>query len=124
MEKNVEGIKRLMKKICLLLIMFIMCGCSNNYKTVNKDEALKLIEEGDAVLIDVRSIVEYQEGHINGAKSYPVTTILNDIEDEYDKDTYIIVYCRSGSRSKTAAQGLIELGYKNVYDLGSINNWN
>lgn len=114
-----------MKKIWLLLIMFIICGCSsNNYKMVNKEDALNLIKENDAVLIDVRSIVEYQEGHINGAKSYPVTTILNDIEDEYDKDTYLIVYCRSGRRSKTAAQGLIELGYKNVYDLGSINNWN
>ena len=124
MEENVEGFKRLMKKIGLLLIMFIMCGCSNSYKMVNKEEALNLIQEHNAILIDVRSIVEYQEGHINGAESYPVTTILNDIEEEYDKDTYLIVYCRSGSRSKTAAQGLIELGYKNVYDLGSINNWN
>jgi len=123
MEKNVEGFKRLMKKIYILLVIFILCGCSNNYKIVNKDEALNLIKDKDAVLIDVRSVVEYQEGHINGAKSYPVTTILNDIETEYDKDTYLIVYCRSGSRSKTAAQGLIELGYKNVYDLGSINNW-
>ena len=63
------------------------------------------------------------EGHIMGAKSYPVTTILNDIEEDYDKNTYIIVYCKSGNRSKIAAEGLIELGYKNVYDLGSINNW-
>ena len=124
MEKDVEGIKRMIKKIFLLLIMFMICGCSNSYKTINKEKSIELIKDKGAVLIDVRSIVEYQEDHIMGAKSYPVTTILNDIEKDYDKDTYIIVYCRSGNRSKTAAQGLIELGYKNIYDLGSINNWN
>ena len=101
-----------------------MCGCNDSYKTINKEETLKLIDEMDAVLIDVRSIVEYKQGHINGAKSYPVTSIINDIVDDYDKDAYLVVYCQSGSRSKTAAQGLIELGYENVYDLGSINNWN
>ena len=113
-----------MKKIFLLLVIFMMCGCTNSYKTINKEETLKLIKNKDAILIDVRSIVEYKQGHINGAESYPVTTILNDIEDNYDKNTYLVVYCQSGSRSKTAAQGLIELGYENVYDLGSINNWN
>lgn len=113
-----------MKKIVLLLIMFMICGCSSSYKTINKEKSLELIENKGAVLIDVRSTLEYKGGHINGAESYPVTTILNDIEDDYDKDTYLIVYCQSGGRSKTAAQGLIELGYENVYDLGSINNWN
>ena len=101
-----------------------MCGCTNSYKTINKEETLKLMDYKGAVLIDVRSTSEYQQGHINKAKSYPVETVLNDIEEDYDKDTYLIVYCQSGGRSKTAVQGLIELGYKNVYDLGSINNWN
>ena len=119
-----EGLKKLMRKVLLLLIIFMMCGCSNSYKTINKRQALELIENKGAVLIDVRSTLEYQQSHINGAKSYPVTTILNDIEDDYNKDIYLIVYCKSGNRSKTAAQGLIELGYENVYDLGSINNWN
>ena len=119
-----EGAKRLMKKILLILSIFIMCGCDNSYKTINKEETLKLINDKDAVLIDVRSTLEYKQGHINGAKSYPVTTIINNIKEDYEKDTYLIVYCQSGSRSKTAAQGLIELGYENVYDLGSINNWN
>lgn len=113
-----------MKKILLLFIMLIICGCDNSYKTINKEQALKLINEKRATLIDVRSTLEYKQGHINGAESYPVTSILNDIIDDYDKDHYLVVYCQSGSRSKTAAQGLIELGYKNVYDLGSINNWN
>lgn len=112
-----------MKKICLLLVVFLMCGCSNNYKTINKKEAQKLIEEKDAILVDVRSTLEFQQGHINNAVSMPITTILEDIVLEYEKDTYIIVYCQSGKRSKTAAEGLIEIGYENVYDLGSINNW-
>lgn len=123
MEKDVEGIKRIMKKLCLLLIMLMISGCNNSYKTIDKEKSIELIKNNEAILIDVRSIVEYQEGHIMGAKSYPVTTILNDIEEDFDKNTYIIVYCKSGNRSKIAAEGLIELGYKNVYDLGSINNW-
>ena len=101
-----------------------MCGCNNSYKTINKEQALELIENKSAILIDVRTTLEYQQGHINGAKSYPVTTILNEIGDDYDKDTYLIIYCKSGNRSKTAVLGLMELGYVNVYDLGSINNWN
>jgi len=114
-----------MKKIFLLSLLFLFCGCNNTtYKQINKEEALKLIEDKEAILIDVRSNVEYTSGHINGAESYPVTTILDDIIDVYEKDTYLIIYCKSGSRSKIASEGLIELGYKNVYDLGSINNWN
>ena len=101
----------------------MICGCSSSYKTINKKEAQKLIEEKDAILVDVRSTLEFQQGHINNAVSFPVATILEDIVLEYEKDTYIIVYCQSGKRSKTAAEGLIEIGYENVYDLGSINNW-
>ena len=125
MEKNVEGFKRVMKKILLLFLIFMFCGCNNSsYKTINKEKALELIENKDAILIDVRSVLEYKQGHINKAKSYPVDTILEEIEDDYEKDAYLIVYCQSGKRSKIAAQGLIESGYKNVYDLGSVDNWN
>lgn len=113
-----------MKKIYLLLILIFICGCNRiSFKPVNKEEALKLIKNKDAVLIDVRSNVEYESGHIENAVSFPVTTILDDILNSYDKNTYIIVYCKSGNRSKIAAEGLVELGYKHVYDLGSINKW-
>lgn len=101
----------------------MLCGCSNSsYKSITKDKALKLINEKQAILIDVRSDLEYQSNHIDGSISFPIDTI-NNIEKEYDKNSYLIVYCQSGSRSKKASNILIELGYKHVYDLGSINNW-
>ena len=93
-----------MKKILILLIAFLLCGCSNSYKTINKEKALELIEAKDAILIDVRSTLEYQQGHINGAESYPVDKLLEDIEDDYDEDTYLIVYCQSGKKVKLQLQ--------------------
>lgn len=114
-----------MKKIHLFLVILLFCGCNNNsYRQVNKKQALKLIDEQEAVLVDVRSIIEYNDGHIENAVSFPVTTIIENVEDKYDENTYLIVYCKSGKRSKVAVDGLIELGYKYVYDLGSIDNWN
>ena len=110
-----------------------MCGCSSDNTpkvvSVNKDKAIKLIDDG-ALLIDVRSLMEYNQGHIDGAINIDVQDILNMSDNlvynnaNISKDKKIIVYCRSGSRSSSAASKLIELGYKNVYDLGSIDNWN
>ena len=110
-----------------------MCGCSSDTtpKIVNvtKDKAVELINDG-ALLVDVRSLMEYNQGHIDGAINIDVQDILNMTDSlvyenaNISKDKKIIVYCRSGSRSSSAASKLIELGYKNVYDLGSIDNWN
>ena len=110
-----------------------MCGCSSESTpkvvSVNKDKAVELINDG-ALLIDVRGLLEYNQGHIEGAINIDVQDILNMTDSlRYDnanisKDKKIIVYCRSGSRSSSAAAKLIELGYKNVYDLGSMDNWN
>lgn len=118
------------KLIICLVILLTITGCAEtsikeavtaSSKTVTSSEASSLIKDG-AILIDVRTKEEYEEKHIKGAVNIP----LSDIEDgniNYDKDTAIIVYCRSGNRSATAAKELITLGYTSIYDLGSINNW-
>ena len=82
-----------------------------------------------AILIDVRSSQEYEDNHIDGAININVDDILNTEgaliynNSEIGFNKTIIVYCRSGARSKNAANKLVELGYRNVYDLGSIDNW-
>ena len=125
-----------MKRLILVFILVVvfMCGCSSNNTEkvqvvkVDKAKAEELIDEG-ALLIDVRSITEYNQGHIEGAINIDVQEILNVTDSliynnaSISKNKKIIVYCRSGSRSNSAATKLVELGYTNVYDLGSIDNW-
>jgi rhodanese-related sulfurtransferase len=125
-----------MKRLILVFILVVvfMCGCSSNNTDVvqvvkvDKTKAESLIDEG-ALLIDVRSITEYNQGHIDGAINIDVQEILNITDSlvynnaSISKNKKIIVYCRSGSRSSNAANKLVELGYTNVYDLGSIDNW-
>ena len=125
-----------MKRLILVFILVVvfMCGCSSNNTEkvevvkVDKAKAEELIDEG-ALLIDVRSITEYNQGHIEGAINIDVQEILKITDSliynnaSISKNKKIIVYCRSGSRSNSAATKLVELGYTNVYDLGSIDNW-
>lgn len=96
------------------------CECKGLYQTIDYNEAKDLIYNGNTFLIDVRSEIEYNNSHINGAISIPLDQIEN---INYAKNINLIVYCRSGSRSKTAALKLLDLGYVNVYDLGSMDNW-
>jgi Rhodanese-related sulfurtransferase len=116
-----------MKKILVIVLMIlILTGCSKKeqivYKAVTCDEMQTLVEEG-ATLIDVRTEVEYNTGHLNGAINMSSTDIMGIIENKIkNKETKIVVYCQSGGRSKMIADKLIEVGYKYVYDLGSINN--
>lgn len=116
-----------MKKILLLIIPLLLitsCG-SKEEAIVEKIDCLNknvLMGEG-AVLIDVRSSMEYEQGHLNNSINIDVDSIENVIESKVeDKNTKIIVYCRSGNRSATAANKLIEMGYKNVYDLGAMSS--
>lgn len=104
-----------MKKILIILII-LLCGCSN--KTEEK-EFKTIMQENEYVIIDVRSNVEYNNGHIENAINIPHTEINENIN--IDKDLVVFVYCQSGIRSQNAYNTLTNLGYT-VYDLGAFNN--
>ena len=122
-----------MKKLFIVLsiIVLLICGCSNKesentYKMINSEKLTELLKSSEKVyLVDVRTEEEYDASHIDLAINLSVDRIESDFENEItsDKDADIIVYCRSGARSKQAAETLIKMGYKNVYNFGSIGNW-
>lgn len=94
------------------------------YKKITQEDAKKIIDSENVIILDVRTQEEYNSGHINNAIILPVTEISNKAQEILvDKNKKILIYCRSGNRSATAAKALIELGYNNVYDFGGINDW-
>lgn len=121
--------------IVLLIVLLPGCGKPaaeksdadkpSSYNQISQDEAKKMMERDDGhVIVDVRREDEYVSGHIPGAILIPNETIGEKQPAELpDKDQIILVYCRSGNRSKQAAQKLFEMGYTNVYDFGGIMTW-
>ena len=111
----------------LLAALLAACGVSSktSYRQITADEAAQMMqEETDFVLLDVRTQEEYASGHIPGAICIPNETIgSEEIPELPDKDQLILVYCRSGNRSKQASQKLAEQGYTNVVEFGGINGW-
>ena len=100
-------------------------GKKVEYKKITSDEAKKMMETQKVIVVDVRTLEEYTEGHIPNAISVPLETIENEAEAKLkNKDDLILVYCRSGRRSREAALKLIEKGYTNVIDFGGIKDWN
>ena len=95
------------------------------YEQITQLEAKNIMDSGiDSVILDVREQDEYDAGHIAGAILIPYTEIENKAEQILpDKDKLILVYCRSGRRSKIAAQALADLGYTNVKEFGGIIDW-
>jgi len=97
----------------------------NSYQQITQEAAKEMMDTQEVVILDVREQHEYDSGHIPGAVLLPVGTITDDtaaaVIDELD--TVVLVYCRSGNRSKTASQALVDLGYTNVYEFGGINDW-
>ncbi|MBQ8215682.1 MAG: rhodanese-like domain-containing protein [Clostridia bacterium] len=82
------------------------------------------MDEGNCIVLDVREQSEYDEGHIENAVLLPYTEIDRRAEQVLpDKDALILVYCRSGRRSKIGAQSLADLGYTNVKEFGGIIDW-
>lgn len=96
------------------------------YRKASFEEAKQLLDQNPAALIlDVREDEEYITGHADGAVLFPLDTINAETAAAVipAKDTPVFTYCRSGNRSRQAAQKLIELGYEQVYDLGSLIGW-
>ena len=95
------------------------------YEQITVEEAKKIMDNGeDFVILDVREKDEFDAGHIPGAVLIPYTEIKNNAEEILpDKDKQILVYCRSGRRSKIAAESLAKLGYTNVKEFGGIIDW-
>ena len=100
-------------------------GSSASYQQVDAETAKELMDtEDDYVILDVRTQAEYDESHIPGAILIPHDTVATAAEDALpDKGQLILVYCRSGNRSKQASQTLVDLGYTNVVEFGGINSW-
>ena len=93
---------------------------------ITAEEAKSMMEEqADAAILDVREQDEYDAGHIPGAVLLPVGTISEETAASAipEKDTVVLVYCRSGNRSKTASQALVDLGYTQIYEFGGIKDW-
>jgi len=116
----------------ILFVVLILGGCSGQsitnqgeYQKISPDEAVAKMDASDQViLMDVRTDSEYAEGHIPNSILLTLDNITSEVEDMIPSyDTPIIVYCRSGNRSKTAANTLLDLGYTQVYDLGGIIDW-
>ena len=110
-----------MKKIfSLLLIVLLLTACAKKYEVITTNDALSLIDEG-AIVLDVRTIQEYESGHIVGAVNIP----LDDLDSiSYAKDTTLIVYCATGVRSHDAVLKLVDMGYTSLYELdGGLLNW-
>ena len=129
-----------MKKNTILFfaaILFLLTGCAsrgqvmdgdgmlNSYKQISQEQAKEMMEKDDGhVVVDVRRQDEYDAGHIPGAILIPNESINKDQPEELpDLDQIILVYCRSGNRSKQAAQKLFDMGYTNIYEFGGIADW-
>ena len=118
--------------LCMTLF-FILTGCGNgdsvqdaqqklSYRQISMEEGIELMKaDSDYILLDVRRIDEFEEGHIPGAINIPNESIgTEEIAKLPDKNQTIYVYCRSGNRSKQASQKLVDLGYTNVIEFGGI----
>ena len=95
------------------------------YEQITAEESKKIMDSGEEhIVLDTREQDEFDEGHIPGAILIPYTEIENKAEEMLpDKDKLILVYCRSGRRSKIAAESLSKLGYTNVKEFGGIIDW-
>ena len=121
--------KRFLIAILTFTLAFRCVGCSNGgsatYEQISGAEAKAIMDsESGYIILDVREQYEYDEGHIPDAILIPYGEIADRAENELlDKNQLILVYCRSGRRSKIAAEELVKLGYTNVKEFGGIIDW-
>ena len=114
--------------LCVLVPCMLLSGCKTapvSYECISPEQAKHLMDtEENYIILDVRRQDEYDLGHIPGAILIPNEVISEQAEGTLkDKDLLILVYCRSGRRSKEAAQKLCDLGYTNIKEFGGINDW-
>ena len=125
-------------KYILPFLLILLCGCAAKeekieeaaaepvgYTMISQEEAKEMMDEQEVLILDVREEHEYKGGHVPGAK----LLVLDSINEETAaavipaKDTVTLIYCRSGRRSKIAAEALVQLGYTNVKEFGGILDW-
>lgn len=126
-----------MKKLLVIIIavaLALLAGCGQimdgddmlrSYTQISQEEAKEMMaQHDDHIVIDVRRQDEYDAGHIPGAVLLPNESIGTEPPELLpDKDQIILIYCRSGNRSKQAAQKLFDMGYTNIYEFGGIIDW-
>ena len=121
-----------MKRIfpLMLAMLLVLTGCGgtaaeNTYQQITQEEAKNMMDTQEAIVLDVREQDEFDAGHIPGAVLLPVGTITKDSAAAVipELDSVVLVYCRSGNRSKKASQALVDLGYTGIYEFGGINTW-
>ena len=123
-----------MKRLfCIFVAVMLLTACGQKeetgreavYVNITAEEAKEIMDSQEGyIILDVRTQEEYNQGHIPGAILIPDTEIKDRAEQELkDKDQLLLVYCRSGRRSKLASEALAELGYTNIKEFGGIIDW-
>ena len=112
----------------LAAVLLMLSGCGQGkaeYTQIDQAEAMRMMqEESGYLIVDVRRPDEFAEKHIKGAVNVPNETIEDEAPEALpDKDQLLLIYCRSGNRSKEASQNLADMGYTKVYEFGGINTW-
>ena len=115
-----------MKKLIFIVIGALLmsaCTSESSYHKISAEDAKEMMDTQDVIIVDVRTQEEYNEGYIENAILIPNESISGAPSELPDKDAVILIYCRSGNRSKQAADKLVALGYTNIYDFGGIMDW-
>ena len=114
----------------LLFLFLLLTGCGGNtadnaYRQISQEEAKAMMDAQEVMIRDAREQDEYDGGHIHGAVLLPLGSSSEERAARVipEKDTTVLVYCRSGSRSKKAAKALADLGYTGIYEFGGIRTW-
>ena len=123
--------RKIRRLLPFILSIMLLSSCSapggsaNSYRQISMNEAVEMMKkESSYIILDVRRPDEYAEGHIPGAINVPNEDIgTAEIPELPDKAQLILVYCRSGRRSKEASEKLVKLGYTNVVEFGGILDW-